>query len=310
MTIPKPITGDLVLLLEEFQEHLVAAGNSPHTIKQYVGVVRRFGQFRAGQDLATDVAALTRRDVQAFLRTTMKVGVPIHLASHNGLCSFFRFLIESGEITAAANPMEGIRRPKTKPMSPVSLLPPDAAQRMVGVVQAQSPSFWTLRDEALVRVFWDTPGRVSEISSISIPNIDLVGRCVQVLGKGSKWRTMRFQRSTAKSLHRYMTARQAQWKEPWGDALWIGQCRGPALRPCLTASGVRLILQRIAREAGLGDIHPHQFRHTFADRWLESGGGEIDLVSLGGWSGPRMLMIYGRAGAERRALGAYDRILG
>lgn len=40
--------------------------------------------------------------------------------------------------------------------------------------------------------------------------------------------------------------------------LWLGR-RGP-----LTYSGLRQMLNRRSREAGIPEVNPHQFRHTFA----------------------------------------------
>ncbi|SEN91902.1 hypothetical protein SAMN05660976_08594, partial [Nonomuraea pusilla] len=54
----------------------------------------------------------------------------------------------------------------------------------------------------------------------------------------------------------------------------------------------------------LGD----QFRHTFADDWLEAGGTESDLMVIAGWSSPQMLRRYGRVAAGRRAQQAHARL--
>jgi integrase len=42
------------------------------------------------------------------------------------------------------------------------------------------------------------------------------------------------------------------------DALWLSP------RGALTISGLRDLLDRRARQAGILDLHPHRFRHTFA----------------------------------------------
>jgi integrase len=42
------------------------------------------------------------------------------------------------------------------------------------------------------------------------------------------------------------------------------------------------MLIRRAAEAGYTGVTPHQFRHTFSDGWLASGGSEGDLTAICG----------------------------
>jgi integrase len=53
--------------------------------------------------------------------------------------------------------------------------------------------------------------------------------------------------------------------------------RGP-----MTPDGARDVLNARAAAAGLADVHPYRFRHTFAHRWLAGGGQERDLMRLAG----------------------------
>jgi len=46
--------------------------------------------------------------------------------------------------------------------------------------------------------------------------------------------------------------------------LWLG-LGGP-----MTDSGIRQIITERAKQAGIGHLHPHQLRHTFAHRWPPS----------------------------------------
>ena len=66
------------------------------------------------------------------------------------------------------------------------------------------------------------------------------------------------------------------------------------------------MLERRAQAAGIGHIHAHQLRHTFADRFLSAGGNEGDLQRLGGWESSEIMRRYGAARAVDRALNAYD----
>ena len=60
-----------------------------------------------------------------------------------------------------------------------------------------------------------------------------------------------------------------------------GPC--PGKRGRLTETGVEHAVKRRGRAAGLPDIHPHQFRHTYAHQWLAAGGTEGGLMRLAGW---------------------------
>ena len=66
------------------------------------------------------------------------------------------------------------------------------------------------------------------------------------------------------------------------------------------------MLSKRCEIAGVDHIHPHQLRHTWADRWLAAGGNEGDLQRLGGWENSDVMRRYGAARAVDRALASYD----
>ena len=69
---------------------------------------------------------------------------------------------------------------------------------------------------------------------------------------------------TAQAVVMYLRVRRSHRKAK-SPALWLGT-RGP-----MTGSGVYQMLQRRADQAGYDpDVHPHQFRHTFAHDWQVS----------------------------------------
>ena len=67
------------------------------------------------------------------------------------------------------------------------------------------------------------------------------------------------------------------------------------------------MLIRRAGQAGYADVTPHQFRHTFVDAWLKSGGSEGDLMRLNGWKSRQMVDRYADDGANQHALEAKRR---
>ena len=68
------------------------------------------------------------------------------------------------------------------------------------------------------------------------------------------------------------------------------------------------MLIRRAEEAGYAGVTPHQFRHTFSDAWLKSGGSEGDLMRLNGWKSRQMVDRYADDVANQRALDAKRRM--
>jgi len=95
-------------------------------------------------------------------------------------------------------------------------------------------------------------------------------------------------RAASAALRAYLDARTDV-----DPALWVGDT-GAALG----YHAIYHMLRRRAEQAGIDaeKVHPHAFRKIFATWWIQNGGDEQRLMTLGGWSGPEMLRIYCRLG--------------
>ncbi|MEV6105756.1 tyrosine-type recombinase/integrase, partial [Streptomyces sp. NPDC051940] len=88
------------------------------------------------------------------------------------------------------------------------------------------------------------------------------------------------------------------------DPLWFS-VKG---RRALTIWGVGSMLKRRCAEAEIQELHPHQFRHTFAHLWKLNAGNDDDLMRIMGWSSREMLNRYGASAGTERAREAHRRL--
>jgi integrase/recombinase XerC len=219
---------------------------------------------------------------------------------------FFDFL------ALAHNPVRAVRGPKAPRRLPKALSP-DEANRLAD--HRPAGAFESLRDKALVELFYSSGLRLAELCSLDHQYLDDAGgrsvswldrgeSQVRVTGKGGKQRAVPVGSAALRALDEWLAARTA----------WLTAHPGADPRPLfISARGRRLArrtvqvrLAALARRQGLAaHVHPHVLRHSFASHLLQSSGDLRGVQELLGHANIATTQVYTALDFQRLA-NVYD----
>jgi len=299
----------MTALLSSWELALEEGGKSPKTIVSYLKSVRALAAYLAANSLTDDIEQSGPAEVRAFLASEIKrtsaVSAQVH---YRNLRVWFGWLAREGE-RHTPNPMLNVDKPKAPEKVKPFLIDADMAALLKA---ASGQDFESRRDTALLRILMDTGVRVSGLANLRYDPKDddktdvfLSQKRLRVTLKGGRQTWVPIGAKSAAAIDRYIRvrARHSAHESPW---LWLGT-RGHDVGH-MTDSGIRAMLKRRGLQAGVRGVHPHRFRHTFADNWLALGGNVDDLMSVAGWETYDMPLRYAKGRGVERARLAHARL--
>lgn len=153
------------------------------------------------------------------------------------------------------------------------------------------------RDRLILRVFWETGVRVSELTSLTADGVDFNGEALRVVTLKRRGHV------------RAVPVRPALLGELARHIAGSGIAAGARLFP-VTRQRVHQIVRRAARKAGLPEdrAHPHTLRHSFSIACVLA---RVPVLVLAEWLGHRSLestLVYTKVlcADSRRYLGDVD----
>jgi site-specific recombinase XerD len=285
--------------VDSWRRDLRARNLAPKTIKTYGESADQLAAWLETEHGVTEVAAISRDHLTAFVTHLLDKHKPATASVRfRALQQLFNWLLDEGEIEAS--PMDRMKPPKV-PEQTTPVLAPDAARSLLKTCAKRD--FASVRDTAIIRLFLDTGMRLDELSQLKLDDIDLDQNVAYVVGKGRRPRACPFGHKTSQALDRYLRQRKRQ-KRAELPHLWLG-VNG---RPGMTDNGIGQMIRKRGAAAGIPELHPHMFRHTFAHVWRMAGGDDDSLMRLVGWKSRQMLHRYGASAADARAREAHQRL--
>lgn len=306
---PAPAGPPLTAFVTSWQLALEAAAKSKRTVRSYTDSVKALHTFLVAQNMPADVEGVDSEHIRAFLLAEEQRTSPVSAAVHfRNLRVFFGWLA-SEEERSNPNPMARIEGPKVSKKAK-TFFSDDELARLLKTCQGSS--FADRRDTAIMRVLIDTGLRVSGLANLrydlddeSHNDVFLTQRKLRIRLKGGDETWVPIGKKAAAALDRYVRvrARHVQASSPW---LWLGVQGHNTAR--MTDSGIRDMVGRRGEQAGIQNVHPHRFRRSFADKWLEAGGSTDDLMHITGWKTYDMVREYTEARGIARAHQAHARL--
>ena len=269
------------------------------TLSNYDQQVRDFfGYLRVEAGLSVSTLDAYRCDLNLLRERLIAEGIvccanvtPKHLATHirylhrdRGLQAssvarhlstirmLFRFLQASHRIES--DPARLLETPTRWRRLPDVLSP----KKMKQLIEAANPKFGRLwqRDRALVELMYAGGMRASEVAGIKPSDFKETLAVVMVTGKGSKQRLVPIGKPAIGAIQQYveeLRPKLLRFDDGRDNGLLLLSNTG---RP-LERVAIWQIIRKLAKNADLGEVHPHTLRHSFATHML-AGGADLRVV--------------------------------
>jgi integrase/recombinase XerD len=266
---------------------------SAKTAKWYIDALKKFRLYCASVGIyrTSDINARALRLYLAHLEETgHNPGGISNL--YRAVRAYLRWCVEEYGISSLADALRKVSSPpvSTEPLEPIAL---DHVAAMLA--QCTPRTYTGERDKALLYVLLDTGIRHAELTDLAVGDVNLEDGSVLIRdGKGGKSRTVFIGLKARRAVINYLRQRDSPlinaMRKRHGiaatDALWLTDEGTP-----LTKNGVRQIVVRRARQAGLPEPGLHEFRRAFAVNSLRNG---MDVITLQRLLGHSTLAIINR----------------
>ncbi len=164
----------------------------------------------------------------------------------------------------------------------------DRVRAMLEIAASNADETKAARDQALVRVLWETGLRRAEVVALDVADVDLAAGVASVTGKG------RLERER-KPLAPQACAAIRAYLELAGhtEGALFRNRRGRRDGERMTGAGLYHVVRDLAKKAGVGHVRPHGFRHSGATALLDACNGDRRRTQAWGrWRDGRTVDLY------------------
>ena len=296
--------------IDRFHNHLKYERNvSEHTLRNYMSDIEQFYDFLCPRDAEgnrpyIDLRQIDHITIREYLSNLYqgkrkKTSIARKLAT---LRTFFKFLCR--EQVVEMNPARLVSSPKLDKRLPKVLSVDD----VIKLIETPDPeTVLGKRDRAILELLYATGIRVSELTGLSLEDVDFRHESLLVKGKGRKERIVPFGGKAKEALQIYLSVRgelliEAREEERDPGALFLNY-QGTKI----TTRSVARMVDKYVRECAMAnDISPHSLRHSFATHMLSAGADLRAIQELLGHARLSTTQVYTHVSVEK-LIEVYDK---
>jgi integrase len=252
-------------------QHLRAKRRSAATLRWYAEQFAAFDQWRLRFQLPDELPDAD--SIDAFLASQHDAGLKPSTVNgrFRALRALYLFLERRRRIKHDDNPVHLVDAP-TVPREARRYVSQETYSRLINSIAGQSWLAW--RDRLILNVLYYSGLRVGELCGLCIDDVNQQALEITVRrGKGDKARIVPAHPELPKLFVAYLLSRPCHTPELLLASDGYDGCTGQ-----LTREGVRQMLIRRCRAAGVDYYNPHSFRHGFA-MWTLNAGVRMSTVS-------------------------------
>jgi site-specific recombinase XerD len=280
---------ELARLITEYLLVCEVEGKSPHTLKNYRHSLYRFLKYARNSEITN-----ARFIILNYLVSLNHLQPSSRNTLFRQTKALFTWAVDM-EFTDF-NPFDGLKNIRV-PETIKSPFTSDDIRQMLKVTAGSSDR--EIRDMAIIMCLIDTGVRLGELVGINLQDIDFhSGRITIRKAKGGNDRVVPFASHSSRALRQYVVIRSYV---P-GPFFWKSTPMGSLIpNSPLAPAGVRAALIRVGDKAGVENVYPHRFRHSYATWAIRSNAREIDVQHLLGHRSPDMIRRYTRTYRSEQA---------
>jgi len=250
----------------EFLDYISSEkGVASNTRMAYEQDLLQFAEYCSRKELQPILC--NAKQIRDYLASLRKQGLASRTVARklSSLKQFYKFLLRDEKVNSDPSELLSISQREKRLPEHLSI------EQMFKLVEsAKGEDETSVRDRALLEVWYATGARVTEVAKLSVAGFDWDGGMVQFHGKGGRRRWVPLNQSAIAWCRRYLALRHESIRRHGlkeTEVFFLGRTgKG------LSRQAIWKLLKRYAEKAGIGrNVWPHLIRHSFATQLLQGG---------------------------------------